>query len=212
MAGAVAWPAGAHAVRTGPGRVGDRVDCGALPAGQGPHRATLRHPAGSSGEGDASAADRHAGAGQPFSADDLLALLAAAFCRARGHGGQRPPPAAAHPTAGRNSQLTRDAHGSCRSHRELAGPVLGTATGTGLRRITRGACRNRTTFGRFALAALSRPLPAAAPLPGRAAICKSFRPTASRTCRCKTQNLTPDQNQIHSATGSPLEKADISTW
>src|SRR5208282_2098176 len=68
---------------------------------------------------------------------------------------------------------------------------------------------------RHALAAFSRPLLAAEPLPERAAIGKSFRPTASRSCRSKTKNPNNDQNQTQSAARSPLEEimeADISIW
>src|SRR5207245_1014821 len=65
------------------------------------------------------------------------------------------------------------------------------------------------------LAAFSRPLPAATALPGGAAICNSFRPTACRSCRSKTQTPNQDQNQTHPLSRSPLEEtleADISTW
>src|SRR5207245_11477426 len=64
-------------------------------------------------------------------------------------------------------------------------------------------------------AACSPPLPAATALPGGAAICNSFRPTACRSCRSKTQTPNQDQNQTHPLSRSPLEEtleADISTW
>jgi hypothetical protein len=54
-----------------------------------------------------------------------------------------------------------------------------------------------------------------APLPERTAIGKSFRPTASRTCRSKTKTPRENQTQIPCASRSPLEKtleADISIW
>src|ERR1035441_839106 len=53
------------------------------------------------------------------------------------------------------------------------------------------------------------------PLPERTAIGKSFRPTASRTCRSKPKPPSQDQNQIPCGCQSPLEKAleeDISIW
>src|SRR5438445_105355 len=84
-----------------------------------------------------------------------------------------------------------------------------------LRRIARGSRGNRAAAGRIPLAAFSRPLPAATALPGGAAICNSFRPTACRTCRSKTQTPNQDQNQTHPLSRSPLEEtleADISTW
>jgi transposase len=65
------------------------------------------------------------------------------------------------------------------------------------------------------LAALPRPLSAAAPLPGSAALGNSFRPTAYRSRRSKTKNSHEDQNQKHSASRSSLEEAleaDISIW
>src|SRR5260370_21957168 len=84
-----------------------------------------------------------------------------------------------------------------------------------LRRITRGARGDRKALGWQSLAALPRPLSAAAPLPCGAALGNSFRPTAYRSRRTKTQSTKQDQNQIHPASRSPLEEtleADISTW
>jgi len=51
--------------------------------------------------------------------------------------------------------------------------------------------------------------------PGGAAIGNSFRPTACRSRRSKTQSSHPGQNQIHSPARSSLEEtleADISIW
>src|SRR5438445_2098464 len=76
--------------------------------------------------------------------------------------------------------------GGCRSHRELAGPALGRPARASLCRIARGKGRNRTKAGRLRVAAVSRPLPAAAPLSRSATIGNSFRPTAYRSRRCKT--------------------------
>ncbi len=154
-------------------------------------------------------------AGQSFSGDDLRAVLATAFCRAAGPGRECPPATGGQPSAGGNSQRAGGAHGGSRSHGQLAGPALGRVARTGLRRLTRGARGDRTASGRFALAAFPRPLPAAARLPGGAAIGNSFRPTACRSRRSKTQSSHQGQNQIHSPARSPLEErleADISTW
>src|SRR5207245_6678504 len=103
MAGAVAWRTRTHTVRARLGGTGDRVDRRALAAGQGTHRATVRHPARPSGERNASRADRHSGAGQPLPGDDLLALLAAALCGATCSGGPGPPAPGAYPAPGGNS-------------------------------------------------------------------------------------------------------------
>ena len=94
------------------------------------------------------------------------------------------------------------------------GAALGSLARRGLRRTTRNSGRDRTASGRFALAAFPRPLPAAARLPGGATIGDSFRPTACRPCGSQTKTTNPNQNQIHSASGSPMEErleADIST-
>src|SRR5207245_9316273 len=152
---------------------------------------------------------------QPLSGDDLLARLAAALCRATRCGEQCPAAPGAYPAPGGNSQLAGGAHGGCRSHRELAGAALGLAARKRLRRIARGSRGNRAAAGRIPLAAFSRPLPAATALPGGAAICNSFWPTACRSCRSKTQTPNQDQNQTHPLSRSPLEEtleADISTW
>ncbi len=107
------------------------------------------------------------------------------------------------------------AQGDRRSHRELGGKPLGRAAGRSLCGTSRSAGRNRTATRWLALAALSRPLLASEPLPERAAIGKSFRPTASRPCRSKPKTPNQDQNQIPSASQSPLAKAleaDNSKW
>src|ERR1035437_9662535 len=91
----------------------------------------------------------------------------------------------------------------------------GVPPGRSLRGTSRSAGRNRTATRWHALAALSWPLLAPAPLPERTAIGKSFRPTASRTCRSKTKTPRENQNQIPCASRSTLEKtleADISIW
>ncbi len=197
------------------GELGIELDRRALAAGQRTHRAAVRHPARSSGEGDAYPTDRHGGAGQSFSGDDLLARLARAFCRAAGHGRQCPPATGEHPSAGGNSQRAPTPHGGGRSHRELARAALGSLARRRLPGITRGSGGDRKTPGWFALAAFPRPLPAAASLPGGAAIGNSFRPTACRSRRSKTQSSHPGQNQIHSPARSSLEEtleADISIW
>jgi len=61
-------------------------------------------------------------------------------------------------------------------------------------RASWSASGNRTAAGWLALAAFPRALSAPAPLPGRGAIGKSFRPTACRTCRSKDENL-PTQSK-----------------
>ena len=107
------------------GGVGDRVDRRAFPASQRTHRAALRDPARSSGEGDAHPADRHAGGRQPFSGEDFLALVAAAFYAATGDGCRCAWRAGAQPAPGGNSQRTPSTHGGCRSHRIVERPALG---------------------------------------------------------------------------------------
>src|SRR2546430_1020136 len=105
--------------------------------------------------------------------------------------------------------------GDRRSHRELGRKPLGRAPGRSLCGTSRSAGRNRTATRWHALAALSRPLLASDTLPERTAIGKSFRPTASRTCRSKPKTPSEDQNQIPCGCQSPLEKAleeDISIW
>ena len=204
----------ARTVRAGSGGVEHRVERRALTASQRTRRAVVRGAARPAGERDAPAANRHTRAGQSFSGDDLLAVLATAFCRAAGHGRECPPATGGQPSAGGNSQRAGGAHGGSRSHGQLAGPALGRVARTGLRRLTRGARGDRTASGRFALAAFPRPLPAAARLSGGAAIGNSFRPTACRSRRSKTQSSHQGQNQIHSPAPSPLEErleADIST-
>ena len=137
------------------------------------------------------------------------------------HGGtaqaaQCAPTVASRAAAGGNSQRARGAPGSRRSHRQLGWQPLGRATRRSLRRSPRCAGGNRTKTGWFALATLPRPLSPAAPLPStRATFCKSFRPTASRTCRRNTKTQKPKQTQIPCTCRTPLEETlepDISTW
>ncbi len=75
---------------------------------------------------------------------------------------------------------------------------------------------DRTAVGRKPLAALPRPLSAPARLPRTgAAVRKSFRPTASRTCGTNTKTPKQNQTQIPCTCKPPLEKtmeADISIW
>jgi len=107
------------------------------------------------------------------------------------------------------------AHRGFRPHGELGGPALGRAAQRGVRGTAGRSGRDRAAARRHALAALSRPLRAAEPLPERAATGKSFRPTACRPCRSKTKTPNQEQNQIQSASRSPLEEtleADISIW
>ena len=107
------------------GGTGHRVGGRAFTAGQRTDRAAVRGAAGSFGERDAPAADRHTRTGQPFSGEDLLALLAAALRRAAGPGRECPPAPGGQPSAGGNSQRAGGAHGGGRSHRELARAALG---------------------------------------------------------------------------------------
>src|SRR5260370_6297058 len=205
----------ADAVRAGPGGGGHRVDRRAFCAGQRTYRAAVRHPAGSAGERDAPPTDHYAGGGQSFSGDDFLALLATALCAATSLGCGCPPAPGSQPSAGGNSQPARGAHRGRRSHRQLAGAALGPVAGRRLRRITRSARGDRKALGWQSLAASPRPLSAATALPGGPAIGNSFRPTAYRSRRSKTQSTKQDQNQIHPASRSSLEEnleADISTW
>src|SRR3989441_11741470 len=117
-------------------------------------------------------------------------------------------------SAGADSQRARGAHGRGGPHGEMERPALGRAPRTSLCWPARGSRRNRTTARWQPLAALPRPLSAAGGLPRRAAtIGKSFRPTASRSCRSKTETPNQNQNQIHSSCQPPLEatvEADIS--
>src|SRR5258706_587623 len=101
-------------------------------------------------------------------------------------------------------------------HRQLGRKSLGTTAGRRLCGASWSCGRDRTAVGRKPLAALPRPLSAPAGLPRTgAAVRKSFRPTASRTCGTNTETPKPNQTQIPCACRSPLEKtleADISIW
>jgi hypothetical protein len=85
----------------------------------------------------------------------------------------------------------------------------------GLRGAAGGARRNPAAARWQSLASFPRPLPATPALPSRAAIRKSFRPTASRPCGSQTKTPNPNQNPLQSTSPSPLEEvlgADISTF
>lgn len=156
---------------------------------------------------NARAGDRYARAGQSFFGNHFLAGLEPALCGATGTEQRRAPKIAARAAAGTNFQRACGAHRRFRSHGELGRPALGPAARTSLRRDARRARRDRAAPRRHALAALSRPLLATEPVPRRAAIGKSFRPTACRPCRSKTKAPHHHQNQIQSASRPPLEEA-----
>src|ERR1700683_4238513 len=191
------------------------MDRGAQSAGQGAHRAALRDPAGPPGEGNASGGSRYDRSGESFFGNPFSSGVGAAFCGGTTSSPRCTSTAGARAAPGRNPERARRAPGSRRSHRELGWKPLGSATGRSLRGASWSAGRNRTETGWIALAAFPRPLSAPAPLPGRGAICKSFRPTACRTCRSKGEASQPNQTQIPCAYQSPLEKtveADTSIW
>jgi hypothetical protein len=125
--------------------------------------------------------------------------------------GQRTPAARAGTSAGADPQRARGAHGGAGLHGEVAGPTLGCAARGRVCRVARRGRGNRTALGRQPLAALSGTLPAPAAVSGRrAAFGKSFRPTASRTCRTHPN----PKSKVPSASRSPLEaalEADSST-
>jgi len=93
---------------------------------------------------------------------------------------------------------------------------LGVTAGRSLCGAAWSCRRDRTAVGRKPLVALPRPLSAPALLSRtRAAVRKSFRPTASRTCGTTSETQNQNQTQTPCACRSPLEKtmeADISIW
>src|SRR6202167_1986868 len=191
------------------------MDRRAQSAGQRAHRASLRYPAGQSGEGNAPGGNRYDRSGESLPGNTFSSGVGAAFCGGTTSSPRCTSTAGARTASGRNPERARGAPGSRRSHRELGGKSLGGAPGRSLRGASWSAGGNRTATGWLALAAFPRPLSLPAPLPGRGAIGKSFRPTASRTCRSKDEASQPNQTQIPCACQSPLEKtveADTSIW
>jgi Helix-turn-helix domain len=162
------------------------------------------------GERDAGGRHRHAGRRQWLSADHLLAVVGEAFYGTARADRRRAPAAGTCPAAGADPQRARGAHCGGRLYGKLEGPTLGCAAGRCLRGAARRWRGNRTPAGWQSLASFSRPLLAASGLSGRAAIRKSFRPTACRTCGSKSKTQNRKKGQIYSASGSPL--ADISIW
>ena len=194
----------AHAVRPRAGGTGHRVDRGPFAAGQGTRRAAVRHAARPAGERNASGGNRYAGRGQSLPGNHLLALLEKRFTVRAAQGRD------AHRRLEREHRLEQilsvrvERDGGLRSHGGLERPAMGPAARRGLRRTARRSRRNRKAARRHALAALPRPLPAAALLSGSAAIRKSFRPTASRTCGSQTKTPNPNQNPLQPASRSSL--------
>src|SRR6267378_3091308 len=191
------------------------MDRGAKSAGQRAHRAAVRDPPGPPGEGNALGGNRHDGSSESLFGDALSSGVGAALHGGASQPAQCPSTAGSRTSPGRSPECAGGPQGDRRSHRELGRKPLGRAPGRSLRGTSRSAGRNRTATRWHALAALSRPLLASDALPERTAIGKSFRPTASRTCRSKPKTPSEDQNQIPCGCQSPLEKAleeDISIW
>src|SRR5882762_4790298 len=191
------------------------MDRGAKSAGQRADRAAVRDPPGPPGEGNALGRNRHDGSSESLFGDALSSGVGAALHGDASQPAQCPSTAGSRTSPGRSPECAGGPQGDRRSHRELRRKPLGRAPGRSLRGTSRSAGRNRTATRWHALAALSRPLLASAALPERTAIGKSFRPTASRTCRSKSKTPREDQNQIPCGCQSPLEKAleeDISIW
>src|ERR1700733_14384539 len=160
-----------------------------------------------SGQGDASGGNQHAGSGQSFSRAHLLAVLERALCCAASSPQLCAPTVGAWASLGGNPQRAHGQDGGLRPHRDVERPALGRAAPGCLRWTARRPRGNRKASRRHPLAALPRPLSAAARLPGGRAIRKSFRPTASRACGSQTQTPNPNQNPLHSASQSSMEKA-----
>jgi len=130
-------------------------------------------------------------------------------------------PRNAHRRLGREHRLeeilsVRGAAGGRGSYGQL-GPKSLAGTGGGSLCGASGSCgRDRTAVGWKPLVALPRALSEPAPLPRTpAAVRKSFRPTASRTCGTNTETSKQNKTQMPCASRSPLEKAmeaDISMW
>src|SRR6266446_6699395 len=213
--GTVAGRKSTLALRTSPAGIGNRMDRGAKSAGQRAHRAAVRDPPGPPGEGNALGGNRHDGSSESLFGDALSSGVGAALHGGASQPAQCPSTAGSRTSPGRSPECAGGPQGDRRSHRELGRKPLGRAPGRSLRGTSRSAGRNRTATRWHALAALSRPLLASDALPERIAIGKSFRPTASRTCRSKPKTPREDQNQIPCGCQSPLEKAleeDISIW
>ena len=149
------------------------------------HRAVVRNPPGPPGEGNALGGNRHSGSSESLFGDALSSGVGAALHSGASQPAQCPSTAGSRTALGRSPQCAGGPESDRRSHGELGWKPLGRAPGRSLCRASRSAGRNRTATRWHALAALSRPFVASAPLPERAAIGKSFRPTASRTCRSK---------------------------
>jgi hypothetical protein len=118
-------------------------------------------------------------------------------------------------SAWKNLECARGPQSSSGPHGKLGGKPLGGNSGRSLCGAAWSGGRDRTALGWKPLAALPRPLSAPAALPrSGAAVRKSFRPTASRTCGTNTETPKQKQNQIPCASRTPLEKtleADISS-
>src|SRR2546423_328431 len=191
------------------------MDRGTKSAGQRAHRAAVRDSPGPPGEGNALGGNRHDGSSESLFGDALSSGVGAALHGDASQPAQCPSTAGSRTSPGRSPECAGGPQGDRRSHRELGRKPLGRAPGRSLCGTSRSAGRNRTATRWHALAALSRPLLASDTLPERTAIGKSFRPTASRTCRSKPKTPSEDQNQIPCGCQSPLEKAleeDISIW
>src|SRR5208282_4498934 len=208
------WEEGPLTVWTSAERTGDRMDRRTKPAGQRTHRAAVRHPAGPPGERNASGRDRYHRGRQSLFGDALSSRVGAAFYGGTAKSTQCPSTAGGRTSPGRNLECARSPQSGSGPHGKLGGKPLGRDSGRSLCGTSWSCGRDRTALGWNPLVALPRPLSAPAPLPRtRAAVRKSFRPTASRTCGTNTKTQKQNQTQIPCACRSPLEKtmeADIS--
>src|SRR5580693_6164335 len=192
------------------------MDRGPQAASERTDREAVGNSSGSSGEGDALGGNRQHRGSESFFGDALSSPVGAAFYRSTTECTQCPSTTGARTAPGRNLECARGPQSGSGPHRQLGRKSLGSTAGRSLCGASWSCGGDRTAVGWKPLAALPRPLSAPASLPRTAAaVRKSFRPTASRTCGTNTKTQKQNQTQIPCTCKPPLEKtmeADISIW
>src|SRR5580693_3287697 len=192
------------------------MDRGPQAASERTDREAVGNSSGSSGEGDALGGNRQHRGSESFFGDALSSPVGAAFYRSTTECTQCPSTTGARTAPGRNLECARGPQSGSEPHRQLGRKSLGSTAGRSLCGASWSCGGDRTAVGWKPLAALPRPLSAPASLPRTAAaVRKSFRPTASRTCGTNTKTQKQNQTQIPCTCKPPLEKtmeADISIW
>ena len=150
--------------------------------------------------------NRHSGSSESVFGDALSSGVGAALHSGASQPAQCPSTAGSRTALGRSPECAGGPESDRRSHGELGWKPLGRAPGRSLCRASRSAGRNRTATRWHALAALSRPFVASAPLPNAP---RSASPSGLRPPGLADQNPEPPariKTKYHVAANHPWRK------